>query len=84
MFQVLLYTKENCLLCNEAEQLLFIFEGSYSFQIVKRDIYTDDQLLEKYHLEIPVIEVNGKQIANEAINLESIESLLKYGEKKLS
>jgi len=64
--------------------MLSLFEGRYSFQLVKRDIYSDEQLLEKYHLEIPVMEVKGKQIANEEIDLESIETLLKFGEKELS
>ncbi|MGQ0437048.1 glutaredoxin family protein [Bacillus sp. B-TM1] len=34
----------------------------YSFQIEEIDIYEDNDLLEKYHLMIPVVEIDGKQV----------------------
>lgn len=84
MFKVIFYTKENCSLCTEAEQLLNLFQTRFSFRLEKRDIYKNDVWLAKYQLEIPVIEVNGKQLQSEEINYDSIETLLKEGEKNLS
>lgn len=83
MVDVILYTKENCQLCTEAEHILLLFEDRYSFRLEKRDIYSNDEWLEKYQLEIPVLEVNGKQLHYEEINIASVETLLQSAEKKL-
>ncbi|WP_339227395.1 glutaredoxin family protein [Oceanobacillus sp. FSL K6-2867] len=76
MQHVILYTKETCTLCDEAELLLSLFMEAHPFELERRDIYTNDEWLEKYHLEIPVIEINGRRLYGEGINFEAIERLL--------
>jgi len=48
----------------------------HQFNIEVRDIYTNEQWLEKYHLVIPVIELNNKQIFGNDISLMNIEQFL--------
>lgn len=60
--KVVLYTKKDCGLCEKAKQVLKEVQCEYSFQIEEIDIYEDNDLLEKYHLMIPVVEIGGKQV----------------------
>jgi len=61
----------------DAEALLSTFKRDYPYELEMRDIYSNDDWLEKYQLLIPVIEVNGKQLNCEEINYDSVEELLK-------
>lgn len=56
------YTRTQCPLCEEAFILLKDLQKEYQFQLEEIDIYTDDELLEKYQLMIPVVELNGEII----------------------
>ncbi|PFN28707.1 glutaredoxin family protein [Bacillus cereus] len=60
--KVVLYTKKDCGLCEKAKQVLKEVQCEYSFQIEEIDIYEDNDLLEKYHLMIPVVEIGEKQV----------------------
>lgn len=82
MRHVILYTKEACTLCDEAELLLSFFMGTHPFELERRDINTNDEWFEKYHLEIPVIEMGGKQLYGEGINYESIKKLFQVNRSK--
>lgn len=68
MIEVTLYMKENCPLCDDAEETLHALRSKWEFQLTKKNIYEDDQLLELYQLRIPVIEVNGKIVAEGIID----------------
>lgn len=46
----------------KAKQVLKEVQYEYSFQIEEIDIYEDNDLLEKYHLMIPVLEIGGRQV----------------------
>jgi len=63
MVEVTLYMKENCPLCEEAEEALQTLRSKWEFQLTKKNIYEDDALLELYQLRIPVIQANGRIIA---------------------
>ncbi|MCP1125961.1 NrdH-redoxin [Bacillus pseudomycoides] len=60
--EVILYTKEECGLCQKAKQLLQELKTEYVFDLKEINIYEDEQLLEKYHLMIPVVEIEGKEV----------------------
>jgi len=68
MKTVLFYKRERCPLCDEAMVLLQMFQQEYNFQIKEIDIYSDDSLLEKYQLSIPVIELEGDQLDGSQMN----------------
>ncbi|MGJ9457574.1 glutaredoxin family protein [Oceanobacillus sp. CF4.6] len=77
MQRVIFYTKEACSLCEDAEALLSLFKGEFPYELEKRDIYSNDKWLEEYHLQIPVIEIEGKQLNCEELNYNAIELLFK-------
>ena len=60
--EVLLYTKTNCPLCDDAKVLLEVVLQDYNVEIREKDIYEDDDLLERYQLMIPVVEIDGEEI----------------------
>ncbi|WP_102028638.1 glutaredoxin family protein [Salirhabdus sp. Marseille-P4669] len=76
MNKVILYTKERCPLCVEAKELLHLFQDVYDFSIEEVDIYQDDELLEKYQLTIPVIEIGGELLDASTIDYLNVENLL--------
>ncbi|MFE4353112.1 glutaredoxin family protein [Peribacillus butanolivorans] len=57
-----LYSREKCPLCEKAKQILeeIKFESGIVYKEI--DIYSDDALLEKFGLMIPVIEWKGNII----------------------
>ncbi|MEI4830000.1 MULTISPECIES: glutaredoxin family protein [Bacillus] len=60
--EVILYTKEECGLCQKAKKLLQELKTEYVFDLKEINIYEDEQLLEKYHLMIPVVEIEGEEV----------------------
>lgn len=42
--------------------------SEYLLHIKEVDIYEDDALLEKYQIMIPVVEINGKEVAHGIIH----------------
>lgn len=69
---VKLYMKKNCSLCNEVRDLLSLFE----VKIVEIDIEIDPALLEKYMLEIPVIDIGGEKLDYRSIDYSELEKRL--------
>lgn len=59
---LVLYTKPNCPLCEEAKKLLEEIGAAKHFQLIEKDITQDDALYEKYGLMIPVLEWQGEII----------------------
>lgn len=83
MSKVILYTKKICPLCDEALELLKTFQYEYDFEIEERDIYTNDQWLEKFYVRIPVVSMNGKEIDGEKINYEDLDLFLRKHMSKM-
>ncbi|WP_243388217.1 glutaredoxin family protein [Bacillus kexueae] len=60
--QVVVYSKNGCPLCDEAIEHLKELQNEYPITINVVDIYENDDLLEKYQLMIPVVEIKGEII----------------------
>ncbi|MDX8360641.1 glutaredoxin family protein [Cytobacillus sp. IB215316] len=76
---VIMYTKENCPLCDKAQKILVELQAEIPFQLELTDIYKDDQLLEKYQVMIPVVEIAGEEIAYGVIHKDVIKKRLQQG-----
>lgn len=63
MNEVILYTKPDCSLCDEAKMRLAQLAGRYPHQLVEMDITQDDELFAQYRYRIPVVVVNGRELA---------------------
>ncbi|MGA9289616.1 MAG: glutaredoxin family protein [Anaerobacillus sp.] len=71
-----LYTKEACPLCEEAYDLLEALRQDVDFSLNTIDIYQDDQLLEKFMLMIPVVEIEGEIVGFGQISKKSVRKRL--------
>ncbi|QPA30629.1 glutaredoxin family protein [Thermaerobacillus caldiproteolyticus] len=71
-----LYSKVDCPLCEKAKAVLQELQKEYDFQINEIDIYSDDALLEKYQLMIPVVEIDGEEIDYGMIQKEIVRKRL--------
>ncbi|MFX3622564.1 MAG: glutaredoxin family protein [Ectobacillus sp.] len=75
--KVILYSKENCCLCDNAKKILQELQQEFSFTIEEIDIYKDDALLEKYQIMIPVVEINGEEAEYGIIHKDAIRKRFK-------
>ena len=79
------YTKESCHLCDVAFEIVERISNKINFTLETVDITKSDDLMMKYAVEIPVIEINGnfefKYKVNEKDLLIALE---KYSEKQIS
>jgi glutaredoxin len=82
MQKVIFYTKDICSLCDDAKALLLMFQREYPFELEERDIYTNDEWLEKYQLLIPYVQINDSKLDCEEINIDSLEKILKENIEK--
>ena len=57
---VKLYMRQRCHLCEEARILLEELQQKFDFSIEETDIDLDDNLVERYGISIPVIEMGGE------------------------
>ncbi|TFJ93353.1 glutaredoxin family protein [Lentibacillus salicampi] len=76
MQHVIFYTKENCSLCDDARTMLELLNHDYPLEIEERDIYTTDEWLEKYHLQIPVVQLKNTTLNCEQISYKALEQAL--------
>lgn len=75
--KVILYTKENCPLCDEAKAMLLILQAEHALQIEERDIHERDEWLLEYQLKIPVISIDNEELHAGQISLDQLEGLIR-------
>ena len=75
LHRVVVYSKEGCHLCERAISTLSELSGQKTFQLQILDIAKDEKLFEKFSVEIPVVEVDGKVVfrASDISALSDIE-----------
>lgn len=59
--EVLLYTRQNCCLCDEAKQQLRELQKQARFELHEIDIDQDSELRQRYNDEVPVVFIHGKK-----------------------
>jgi hypothetical protein len=74
--KLILYTKKNCSLCDEAKEII---EETYSskFLIEDVDITKDRDLFRKFKLDIPVFYYNGEFLMKHRVDHEALKNLIK-------
>jgi hypothetical protein len=53
------YSRQNCPLCDEAHELVGVY-AAYLPELIEIDIDTDPVALERFHTEVPVLELDGE------------------------
>jgi glutaredoxin len=74
--QVVVYTRAGCHLCDEALATLRDLQTEFSFELSELDIEEDDALLARYHWIIPVISLDGREIARAPISESALRQAL--------
>ncbi|MDG4657149.1 glutaredoxin family protein [Ectobacillus antri] len=76
---VVLYGKKDCCLCDDAKAILHELQQEHNFIWKEIDIYSDDVLLERYQIMIPVIEIEGEEVQAGIIQKDVISKRLTQG-----
>jgi len=63
-----LLSKPDCHLCHEAKAVLLALQARGTFTLREIDITTDPTLFARYHVEIPVVFINGRKVCKYRIN----------------
>jgi glutaredoxin len=58
---VVLYGRPECHLCDDARAILERVQADTPFELVERNIETDENLLRRYLERIPVVEIAGEE-----------------------
>lgn len=71
---VTLYTKPGCHLCEAVEQAIAQVARRRPVEVVLRNILDDPADLERYQYEIPVVLLDGVEIARYRLTAEELEA----------
>ncbi len=74
--RVTLYTKADCGLCEEAASMLKRLRRKIPFEIEYVNIETDANATERYGSRIPVIAVDGEEVAAAPLDDKQIMAIL--------
>jgi glutaredoxin len=72
---VVLYSRPNCHLCDEARaQILELGDQGLSFELREIDIDSDDELLRRYLERIPVVAVGGEIVSELVLDRDALRT----------
>lgn len=76
--RVTLYSKAGCGLCLEAEGVLRRLQGEIQFTLEVVDIESNDRLFDRYWHRVPVVAVDGKEVAGAPIDAGELRAAIVY------
>lgn len=79
MQHLLMYSRENCPLCDEMREQLTAFTNSYDCDLSVVDIAADDSLSARFSLRIPVLFVDGSELCFGKLDADLLEQALTRG-----
>jgi glutaredoxin len=72
MWRLTIYSKRECCLCDDAKRAISEFSKECELALEDIDITTDKALWEKYCYDIPVLLLDGEEIARHHIGLKKL------------
>lgn len=76
MKQVILYTKPGCHLCDAVEQVIVKVRQRRAFDFARFNILDDPAVFDRYKHDIPVVTVDGREIARHRMTAAQLEAAL--------
>ena len=73
---ITLYTKPGCHLCESVEQVIDRVVSRRTCAVQKRNIEDDPADFQKYQFDIPVVLVDGKEIARHRLTVAELNAAL--------
>ncbi len=77
MRSVVLYSRRGCHLCDQARDVILSVRAHEPFAFDDVDIDTDDDLLRKYGIRIPVVTVDGQERFEISVDRGEFEGLVR-------
>ena len=74
---VTLYGRSNCGLCDEAERMLRTLSGKLGFALETVSIESDEALLDRYGMAIPVVAIREVEVARAPLRQGALEEALR-------
>jgi glutaredoxin len=71
-----IYSRPGCHLCDEMKAVVQNVAGTIPLSLEDIDIYGDDELEERYGLEVPVLFVEGERVASVRITEKELRRVL--------
>lgn len=75
--RVVVYTRQGCGLCREAERLVAAEARGHDVELV--DVDADDELQRTYNLRVPVVEVDGDVVAEGLVGPGVVRAAVRAG-----
>jgi len=72
MWRLTIYSKAECCLCDDAKRAISEFARECNLSMEEIDITQDKTLWEKYCYDIPVLFLDGEEIARHHISLKKL------------
>ena len=77
MADVVVYSRPGCHLCEEAlEQIVSLHGEGYRFNLHEVDIESNDLLLRRHLVRIPVVEVDGVEVSELILDRAAVKARL--------
>lgn len=77
MWEILLYTRKGCCLCEEMKEVIRKVAGEISFEMKEIDVDTAPDLREKYGSEVPVLFINGRKAFKYRVTVRELRKRLR-------
>jgi glutaredoxin-like protein DUF836 len=78
MKEVVIYSRPDCCLCDEALQVLARVQRVFPFVLKKINILTDSDLYAQFKDEIPVIYIQSEKVFKHRVDEPKLLRLLKF------
>ena len=72
--EAMLYVTSNCHLCSVARALLVSVQRTIPFNIRIVNIEDDDELMKRFALEVPVVEIDGEVVASGQVDVDRVRA----------
>jgi glutaredoxin len=80
---ITLYTRNRCSLCDKAKKIILELKQQWNFELEEIDIDQSDELTELYGIMIPVVHIDGEEVAFGIINKSDISNRLQEKNKNI-
>ncbi len=77
MWEILLYTRKDCCLCEEMKEIVRKVAGEFPLDVKEIDIDSVADLQEKYGNEVPVLLINGRKAFKYRVTERELKKRLK-------
>ena len=79
---IIVYGKPDCSLCDKATAIVEHLRGEFGYQIAHVDVTRDPVLFSRYHDQIPIVVLNGEEVARGIVSIPSLRAALRRSYRK--